>query len=113
MAKFKIFCGDCQARYERHMVAEPKLCTICGSDFLAVKELAEGPEPDIIARVRKLCTDGLGAESLKVAFGLDSQTFDDIIAGKYGKGSLSPHYVSISDDIATWIDDQRKRKVMP
>ena len=113
MAQFKVFCADCGTRYQNGFVARPLVCRNCGSDFIATKEIAEEISEDVVARVRKLRKDGFTVPNLALAFQLEQSTIDDIIAGKHGEGKLSPHYVGVSDRVSAWIEEMRRKKVIP
>jgi len=38
MTFYKVFCGDCFAKYEQTGY-KPRICSQCGSDFIAVKAI--------------------------------------------------------------------------
>lgn len=114
MAKFRLLCGDCEMRFERYLVARPLVCEFCGSEFLAVKELADGPSDDVIARVRKLYGEGIGAESLKIAFELDGVTLDAILRGEYGTGTTPVlAQPSMIERATHWFTEARRKRVLP
>jgi len=112
MAHFKTLCGDCHTYTEKDFAARPLVCYHCGSDFLAVKEIT-GPSGDVVARVRKLANDGMSWETLQKSFDLSAETLAAILQGDYGEGEFTPHYVSVTDRMSRWIDDMRKKKVLP